>query len=82
MNNVLVEDVRRRVCSVMEEIGGVCTRLREMDDAIPCNEQDQWDDVVSWLTGASEELRAAALVVEMNRDAEADAETLEESDAE
>jgi hypothetical protein len=82
MNKVLVENVRRRVCSVMEEIGGVCTRLREMDDEIPCNEQDQWDDVVSWLTGAAEELREAALVVEMKRDAAADAENLEESDAE
>jgi hypothetical protein len=58
--------IRENVCMAVEDLGGVLTRLRELDDQdypLP----DAWEDVSAWLNQAAAVLQSAALLA-LNRE--------------
>jgi hypothetical protein len=41
-----VAKLRLALCDIMEEAGGIATRLKEAEDSLP-----EWDDVHTWFKG-------------------------------
>jgi len=55
--------VKRKVLLALEDMGGCATRLRELEEGLPMNEEDYREDLCNWLSGAQETLREAELLV-------------------
>jgi hypothetical protein len=60
-----ITEVRRSICSVIGDLGGVCERLRDLEDpdlraAVVADSQNE---ITDWLLQAAETLRRASLLV-------------------
>jgi len=51
-----VTEARRLICSALSDVGAACERLRKLDEALPMNGPDAWEDVISYVTSAGEVL--------------------------
>jgi hypothetical protein len=51
-----VAEARRLICSALADLGGVCERLRELEDLDGLQTVDSWHDVLNWATQACETL--------------------------
>jgi hypothetical protein len=63
--------IRSRVLLALEDMGGVCTRLRELEESaagLLHMGDDFEDDLQSWLEGAAESLREAWWMVEEGKE--------------
>ena len=61
MSPHLIAATRRSLCSAMEDIGGVCTRLREIEagESFP----DATDEMIQWMDNAASELSTAGSLI-------------------
>ena len=61
MSPHLIDATRRSLCSAMEDIGGVCTRLREIEagESFP----DVTDEMIQWMDNAASELSTAGSLI-------------------
>jgi hypothetical protein len=61
--------IRSRVLLALEDMGGVCTRLRELEEEAAglANLGDYEEDLQNWLEGAAETLREAWWMVQESR---------------
>jgi hypothetical protein len=65
-----IERIRSRVLLALEDMGGVCTRLRELEDEAGglANLGDYEEDLQSWLESGAEALREAWWMVEEGKE--------------
>lgn len=68
MSPELIAKIRRALCRSLEELGGVNTRLREIEDEIPIG--NEVEDIEQWLFEASEQLETMAQEVRAWRSAQ------------
>jgi len=59
----IVAPTRTAICSALEDLGGVNTRLREIEDNQA--RADTEEDILEWLTTASETLAQAVLDIKI-----------------
>ena len=58
VNAELIAKIRRSICIALEDMGGVNTRLREIEDKITVGNEPE--EIEQWLFGAAEQLELMA----------------------
>jgi len=58
MSPELIAKIRRSMCIALEDMGGVSTRLREIEDKQSLG--NEAEEIEQWLFGASEQLELMA----------------------
>ncbi|MEI6492031.1 MAG: hypothetical protein WCO94_05745 [Verrucomicrobiota bacterium] len=58
MSPELIAKIRRSICIALEDMGGVNTRLREIEDKQALG--NEAEEIEEWLFGASEQLELMA----------------------
>ena len=58
MSPELIAKIRRSMCIALEDMGGVSTRLREIEDKQALG--NEAEEIEQWLFGASEQLELMA----------------------
>jgi len=61
MNKPTIESTRRAICLALEDLGGVNTRLREIEDGLVTGEEE--NEIIDWLENAGEIVTAAAQAI-------------------
>jgi hypothetical protein len=69
MDAKTIAEIRARVLLALEDMGGCCTRLRELEDESGglANLGDYEEDLQSWFASASEQMKEAWLIVESSK---------------
>lgn len=68
MSPELMAKIRRSMCIALEDIGGVSTRLREIEDKITVGNEDE--EIEQWLFSSAEQLELMAQEVRTWRTAQ------------
>jgi len=61
MKQPAIDATRRAVCLALEDLGGVNTRLREIEDGLITG--DEVNEIISWLENAAETLSTTAQTI-------------------